>query len=379
MKVLQIVSKPQMRGAETFAFQLSGALRRMGHEVETCYLYPHEGEGALPLLDRDVLLGGDERHPFEKLPGFNPGLLRKLVSVIEGFGPDVVQVNGSRTVKYGALAKRKTSGKKRWALIYRNIGDPAVWIRGFMRKLFYRNIVIPALDGIVGVSTDALGAYRGSFGFTGPAELIPTAFDPDHMSPRRGRDELRKETGVTETDTVILYAGSISPEKRLDRMLRVFMAALDRMPDLKLWIVGGGPLRRGLEEESTGLAGVTFFGPSPDVASFMNAADILMLTSDTEGVPAVVLEAGYMGLPVLASRVGGLSECITDGETGVLVDPDDEEGFVRALLGLAGEDPHRRSVMGERARKRMLEHYSIDKIAKSYVAFYQKVSGLKNA
>ena len=76
MKVLQIVSKPQRRGAETFAFELSEALVERGLEVRTIYLYPHKGDKPLPLKPYDVVLAGEETHFLERLPGLHPKLRR---------------------------------------------------------------------------------------------------------------------------------------------------------------------------------------------------------------------------------------------------------------------------------------------------------------
>src|SRR4029079_872302 len=99
---------------------------------------------------------------------------------------------------------------------------------------------------------------------------------------------------------------------------------------LHLWIVGGGPLRETLERQvhTSLLASSTrFLGVQHQVANYMNAADIVALTSATEGMPAVLLEAGALGLPVVTTRVGGVAECVLDGKTGILVQPSDEAGF----------------------------------------------------
>ena len=84
------------------------------------------------------------------------------------------------------------------------------------------------------------------------------------------------------------------------------------------------------------------------------------LTSDTEGIPGVILEAGLMGLPVVATRVGGVPECVLANETGILIDTDDEEGLAEAVLMLL-KNPLKRKEMGKRAERWISENFTIDK------------------
>jgi glycosyltransferase involved in cell wall biosynthesis len=142
-------------------------------------------------------------------------------------------------------------------------------------------------------------------------------------------------------------------------------------------MVGDGPLA----ERAETLAGklglgnrIRFFGSRDDVASFMQAADIFVMTSKTEGTPAVVLEAGYMGLPVVATRVGGLPECVFEDVTGVLIDPDSEEEMAREIRRVAS-DSELRSKLGENAKRWVRENLVIDQVADRYLEFYRKVRG----
>ena len=123
---------------------------------------------------------------------------------------------------------------------------------------------------------------------------------------------------------------------------------------------------------------VHFWGMQSDVADYLQAGDLFVLTSDTEGMPGVILEAGYMGLPVVATRVGGVAECVLDGETGLLVDADDEAGLANVALSLL-QDPARRQMMGRRAREWVTQNFAMDKIARRYVAFYTQVLAARGA
>ena len=141
MKILQLVQKPQRRGAEIFAYQLSQPLRQQGHQVKTIYIYPFAGNKPLDLKPHDIVLNGDETHFFEKFPGVHPVILLRLIRQIKRFQPDVIQVNGARTIKYGAFAKLIIRPKQ-WVIVYRNIDNPSYWVTDPYRKFFYKEIVI---------------------------------------------------------------------------------------------------------------------------------------------------------------------------------------------------------------------------------------------
>jgi len=354
-----------------FAYDLSRRFEAIGVTVGTVYLYPHTGDGALPLHEYDRCLKGMERHPFERLPGFEPLLMAKVVRSIRRFRPDIVQVNGARTVKYGAAAR--ILSRANWKLVYRNIGMASHWHRWRGSVAAYRKVIIPQMDGVIGVSAASLADVSEFYGLRAPSEVILNGVSPDRITPTISRSEFRRANGVRDDDILLLSVGSLDSAKRPDRFLRVLSRLGDRLPQVRAWIVGDGPQRAETERYAAelGVTGrVRFFGSRDDVADFMQAADIFVMTSDTEGVPAVVLEAGLMGLPVVAPRVGGLSECIIDGETGVLVPPGDEVRMAEVISRLSSE-PDSRKRLGTAGREWVRGHLTIDHIAEQYLAFYR--------
>lgn len=354
--------------------QLGRELRRRGHGVRVVCLYPHRGIERLPLEADDVCFGWAEDHMSERMPGFNPRLLRALGDTISAFRPDIVQVNGARTVKYGALCRWLDRDGK-WALVYRNIGDPRRWLNGRFRRWAYRHVVASRLDGVVGVSESTLAAVGELYGRTVAATKIPRGIDPAALEPARAREDVRAELGVSGAGRVLLYAGSLTREKRVDRLLRLVESLAPTVPELRLWIAGDGPLRASLQELATGLGvghAVEFLGVRDDVGTLMSAADVLVLASDTEGTPGVVLEAGWLGLPTVATDVGGVSECVLHGKTGLLAQPEDEEQFssqVRRLL----DDPELRQALGKSAHSWIGKNFTIQQVADRYVEFYRRM------
>ena len=376
MRVLQLVTRPQRRGAEVFAWELSRELERRGHDVATAYLYAAH-EPRLPVGPADVALERNERSRLERAPGFQPGIVAALRRAVASFRPDVVQVNGSRTVKYGSLLRR-LDRRAQWALVYRSIGTPSDWLRGPVHRALIRRLVMSAMDGVVAVSRATLADVAATYRLDVPAVAIARGVDPDRFVPGRSRQEVRGELGADGEAPVLLYVGSLTAEKRLDRLVRVAdEAARRRVAEGRtapeLWLAGEGPLRGEVETAAARTAPlVRVLGARPDVADLMGAADLLLLTSDTEGMPGVVLEAACVGLPAVATRVGGTGEAIVDGETGVLVDPADEAGAAEAVTALLAA-PERRRALGEAARRRVEREFAIGPIAERYLAHYERV------
>lgn len=368
-RIVQLVHKPQRRGGEAFVLQLSQELRRRGNAVMIVYLYDHDGSEPLPVGPNDHVLGGDEWHPIETALGIHPRLFRRLDRLVEQFDPEIIQVNGGRTVKYGALLRRLRP-RARWSLVYRNIGNPSDWILGTRRVLLYRWIM-RQVDGLAAISSGALSSLQGMSPKNLQCTIIPTGVDPQVLVPRRTAEELRVLACTPMDAPVLLFVGSLSPEKRPERVLEILHHVRPTFPSTRLWIVGDGPLRPALESRARAIGvddATCFFGVQDDVGSFFSTADLLLLTSDTEGVPAVVLEAGYCGIPVVATAVGGVPECVANQETGLLVAPGDIVAASEACSLLLANHTFREH-LGRTARQVVRERFTISAVAEQFKAF----------
>jgi glycosyltransferase involved in cell wall biosynthesis len=148
------------------------------------------------------------------------------------------------------------------------------------------------------------------------------------------------------------------------------------VPRVRAWVVGDGPLRSQLQELAIQL-GIAehcrFWGYQDNVRDLLNAGDLLIMTSDTEGIPAVALEAGYLGVPVVATRVGAMEECVSHGTTGILVSEPFEEELAAAVIALA-EDEAMRARMGDNARRLVRSEFAIELAAERYLRFYTEVA-----
>ena len=138
-----------------------------------------------------------------------------------------------------------------------------------------------------------------------------------------------------------------------------------------LIIAGGGPEAERLAGLAQGTAGVTLAGELEDVTPLVHAADVIVVPSRKEGQGIVALEAMAARKPVVASHVGGLPELILNGETGLLVPPNDPAALNEALRALAAS-PALRSQMGKRGRERVDRHFTLDAMVERLSAIYRE-------
>ncbi len=176
---------------------------------------------------------------------------------------------------------------------------------------------------------------------------------------------------------VILGIGRLGPEKKFDRFLRVLsLVRKSSGIPFRALIAGSGPLQAELEKLALA-AGLTpdivqFCGNVTDINSLYQKADLLLLTSEHEGSPNVVMEAMASGLPVVATAVGGVPELVRHGTTGFLADPDDEPGLAEAVGRLLRDDGLRLE-MSSRARLFVEAGHSLDSLPAQLEALYQRV------
>jgi glycosyltransferase involved in cell wall biosynthesis len=165
-------------------------------------------------------------------------------------------------------------------------------------------------------------------------------------------------------------------QKRLDVLIDAAPRVFEQVPDARIAIIGGGPLQAELEERArgAGLSGdprfamLPFHGPS---ARHLAATDLFVLPSAWEGLPIGVLEALACGVPVVATRVGGTPEAVSE-DVGTLVDPGDAAGLAEAIVALL-TDPERRRAMAAAARARHAERFGLQQMLDGTAAVYDEL------
>ena len=174
-------------------------------------------------------------------------------------------------------------------------------------------------------------------------------------------------------------AARLATVKGLPTLLQAFAHARARLDseeiDLQLDIAGDGPERSSVEEEigALGLSdSVHLLGWRDDIPRFLDSWNLYVQSSSAEGFGLSVLEAMAAGLPVIATRVGGLPELVEEKATGLLVDPGDPIAMGDAIAALA-PDARRRALMGARGRERVMRFFSVDKEVRSIRAVYEQL------
>lgn len=208
-------------------------------------------------------------------------------------------------------------------------------------------------------------------------------FDPTAESPAQARAAL----ALDPDELLVALVGQITPWKGHREALHVIDALRERMPRVRLLVVGMpkfvGPRVRydnlGYMDElqalvrRRGLDGhVRWLGEREDVPRLLRAADIAIVPSWQEPFGRVVVEAMSMGTPVVATSIGGPAEVITDGLDGMLVDPHDHRGWVQALTGLL-ESPDRRRAIGQRAAATVRARFGRDRHAAQVLGLYDEL------
>lgn len=188
-------------------------------------------------------------------------------------------------------------------------------------------------------------------------------------------EKVRRELGIAAGQPVVLSTGSLRPEKAYEVLIDAAARLVGSSSRPRILIAGEGPERPRLEALITdlGLSGVvTLLGTRSDIPDLLAAADLAVCCSDFEGGPLSVIEYMGAGLPVVATRVGGLPELVHDAENGVLVPPRDPDDLAEAIAGLLG-DAERRRRMGEAGRSLRDREYGSDVFIGRLEALYERL------
>jgi glycosyltransferase involved in cell wall biosynthesis len=191
--------------------------------------------------------------------------------------------------------------------------------------------------------------------------VIYNGIEPDLYRAREHRESVRRELGLPTEAVAVGLVGRLVPLKAHDLLLEAVVPLVDKHPNLRLLFVGSGPHLEQVRQKASDLGlerRVLFTGQRQDVPRLLQALDILAVPSRREAFPVTVLEGMAAGLPVVASRVGGIPEAVIDEGTGLLIRPGDEQSLSRALDRVI-EQPELRRKLGEAARERVTEHFSM--------------------
>lgn len=344
MRSLHVITSDARRGAETFAVQLVDALTERGVEAGVVALTPSASEAV-----HDVAVMGRSRR--------SPNTLLNLRSVAKG--ADIVVAHGSSTLEACALGLVGIDTP----FIYRTIGDPSYWVTSPNRQRVVGAMLRRARRHVVlwpGAARQLTERYRI------PRErvaIIPNAVKAADFPPatQGERDHARQSYGIGPSQPCLAFVGAFTPEKNVEAAIDACAA----IEDAALLLAGDGPLSDPLQQYANKVVGgrAHFLGSLADPRSVYAAADLLLLPSHSEGMPAVLLEAGFAGCPTVATAVGAVPEIVEDGHTGFVVPPGDRSRFVsRVREALADADS-----VGRRASESFSGRFSFDQTTDAWI------------
>jgi glycosyltransferase involved in cell wall biosynthesis len=198
--------------------------------------------------------------------------------------------------------------------------------------------------------------------------LIPNGVDLARFAPAPGSGAFRSDRVTVGT------LAMLRPEKAVGDLVRAAPAIRERCPAARFVIGGDGPCRPQLERLVRGLGlerVVEFRGATAQPEAALRDLDIFVLPSISEACPNALLEAMTIGLPVVATRVGGIPALVEDGKTGLLVPPGDPLSLARAIIRLI-EDPGLAAALAARAREHVQNEFGLDRMLARIEALYDR-------
>ena len=362
LRILHLLRAFEVGGAESLALDVCRGLARRGHVVGLWAL----SNGPFQTVVDEAGLSHLSLNPEGQEFPWHLTLTR-LVPALRKWKPDVVHAHNFQPLTRAVLARPLSH----FALVQTKHGNVMPKLAGSsaLSRCFYKRA-----DAMVLVSEDHRGGFAEWSGMALEAlYTVPNGVNTDIwvVPPRR-----KSQDAANTRDPVRLcIVARVVELKGIDTLLEAMRLTHTAGTPCELDIVGDGPARPELEAQARQLdiaQHVHFLGMRRDVQDILHRCDLFVLPSRTEAMPITILEAMATGLPVVATRVGGIPELVTDGVTGLLVPTDEPEALSQTMTKLI-QNPDLRLRMGTAGRKRVEEELSLDTCVRRYEDLYREI------
>jgi glycosyltransferase involved in cell wall biosynthesis len=362
VKILHLVQKPQLRGAEIFASQLSTHLNNNGCQAMMISLF--HGNSLLPFGGKIIHLEGKIRNRFWDVRAW-----KKLAEIINAEQPDVIQANAGFTLKFAVFSKWLFGWKQ--PIVFRNASTLSLYIKSSAAKK-WNNLFFAYTSRIVSVSHTCAMDF---------VKLYPKYHDRVCTIPVGIEESVLPFPDIIANEApLLIHVGGFTFEKNHVGLISIFEKLLKTIPAAKLWLVGDGPLRKEIENlcrQKKLENQVSFLGYKTNVMELIRRADLLVLPSIIEGLPATILEAFYCKVPVVAYDIGGINEIVTGNVTGWRIKLNDEDAFIKAILEGLNKSILNKSIV-ENAHQLVMQRYLNKSIAEKFMNVYRSVINADN-
>jgi glycosyltransferase involved in cell wall biosynthesis len=362
-------------GAEHLLATYAPELNSQGVSVRVVVLQERDGNPATAGLQAEGV--PVELIPLDKLRRIDQ--VRSAIRRLRVLGPDVIHAHLEASTVLGGIAGLVLRVPTVATLHTREY--PERFDRASARLWLRNQLLIAAYDRVICLSgrleQDARSHGLGRASLTSIGNGIDVGqFD---RTNRRPAPQIRAELGIPSSAQLIVSVSVLRAQKGINRLLHAMVEARAAMPDLHLLIVGDGDERGHLERQSRNLGlsdAVTFAGFRNDIADLLSAGDLFVLPTLWDALPTVVMEAMAAGLPVVASRVGGLPDMVQDGVEGVLVSTDNEVELVSAICSILGDDGLHQD-MAAAARRRAESEFSLEGQVAKLATLYRNLTAAR--
>lgn len=297
--------------------------------------------------------------------------LLKLIQLFRKEKPDIVHTHTPKAGLLGMLAAKITFIPVR---LHTLGGMPLMELTGKKRKiveltekLTYKcaHKIYPNSEGLKNFILDQNYTTTNKVKVLGHGSsngIDTEFFTRDYTDAEIESKKLQNELGIKTTDFVFLFLGRLAKDKGIIELVSAFKKLNKHNPNLKLLLVGtfeteNSSLASDTIETIQSDASIIFPGRTDNVRAYLRLADVFVFPSYREGFPNVLLQAGAMGLPVIATNINGCNEIITDGETGVLI-PVKNENILAEKMALLYENEDLRQKLSRNIRKRIEEKFT---------------------
>jgi len=370
IRVLRVIARMNVGGP---AWQVSVLTRGLDtSRFETRLIAGDVGGG-----EADFVELRDPDLPLVKIPALGRSVrfgddLRAFIAIrreIRLFRPDIIHTHTAKAGVLGRLAAATCRVPLRVHTFHGHL------LHGYFNRLISRVLVM--VEKILAWRTTALVAVgervRDDLLAAGIARLDQYTVIPPGVAPAGplDRESARVRLGLPFGVPVVLFVGRLTVIKRPDRLIEAMSYVLARRPDAVLAVAGEGGLLEETRSRAEPLgASVRFLGWRRDIADLYVAADCVVLTSDSEGMPVTLIEAAMAGVPVVTTDVGSAREVVRDGVTGLLAAPE-AASVADCVLGLL--DGQLRDQMGAAARARAEVEFSTERLVADHEALYEQL------
>jgi glycosyltransferase involved in cell wall biosynthesis len=351
-KVIHVIPVFAPGGAERLVLNLLESKDSSSFEMLAVSLYPPSGT-----IFEELIL--QQKMPvifLDKKPGLDLRMIPSLYFLFKSLQPDVVHTH-IRSITYAFLAAKMARVPVLVHTIHNIALQESDALGRLFRRLAFRMGVIP-----VSVSWKVHESVKNTYGIESTVIYngIPCARYVGHMRE------------LADDELILINIARFVPQKNHECLILAFAKAYQQYPHMRLLLVGDGPLRKHISDLVTnmGLVDVVhFLGIRDDVPELLMQSDALVLSSEWEGFPMVILEAFAAGKPVIATNVGGVAEIVENGMNGILIPPGDIDALAKAICDLASDTNMRRN-MGQNGQVKARREFDISVTARQYENLY---------